>query len=163
MKTGSGGSSAFLVNVYRFLLILILCLAGVLIGGTVYHFAGADGTFSVPGSDDARSGGNSDNADSTFTGIGRLRLETSDPNPATVIVSITFPYSPADRPFSEELAARVNSFRTIAGDYFRSYRPADLRKKNEAEIKDELLNRFNGVLRLGKISALYFHDYMIID
>jgi flagellar basal body-associated protein FliL len=99
----------------------------------------------------------------TFTGIGRLRLSTAEPQSAMVIVTITFPYSPEDRAFSEELAVRVRNFRTITEDYFQSTHAKDLRNRSEAQVKADLLERFNRQLRLGKIQTLYFNDFMIFD
>jgi flagellar basal body-associated protein FliL len=98
-----------------------------------------------------------------FTRIGRLRLSLAPPSSAMIIVSITFPYDPGDRAFSEELALRAPDLRDTAAEYFKSFSPGVLQKKDEAEIKAELLSRFNVVLRLGKIGVLYFDDFMIID
>jgi flagellar basal body-associated protein FliL len=98
----------------------------------------------------------------TFTGIGRLRLPLGDNQPA-VIVSITFPYNPLDKAFSEELASRVGEFRALTGAYFKSQTASRLESIDEEDIKKALLDRYNGVLRLGKIEILYFNDYVIID
>ena len=115
-------------------------------------------------------------AERTFTGIGRLRLSTAEHSPvpgnrpgsagtdsAMVILTITFPYPPEDLAYSEELVARVRDFRTLAESYFRSININELRNKKEEEVKAELLERFNSVLRLGKIHTLYFNDFMILD
>ncbi|MDR2629704.1 MAG: flagellar basal body protein FliL [Spirochaetaceae bacterium] len=101
--------------------------------------------------------------DSMFTGIGRIRASTGSPEPAMVILSIAFPYSPRDRAFSEELAARIGDFRAGAIGYFASFSTEELRQKDEAAIKKELLGRFNKLLRLGQITTLYFSDYLIIE
>ncbi|MDR1128818.1 MAG: flagellar basal body protein FliL, partial [Treponema sp.] len=98
-----------------------------------------------------------------FTGIGRIRASTGAPEPATVILSIAFPYPSQDRAFSEELAARIGDFRSGAIAYFASLSTEELRQKDEAAIKTELLGRFNDLLRLGRITALYFSDYLIIE
>ena len=101
--------------------------------------------------------------------MGVLRLSTKDGTSslespsAMVILAVTFPYSPEDRAFSEELAARVNEFRAIVKDYCLSFTSDELRSKREDEIKADLLESFNRVLRLGKIQTLYFNDFMIID
>ena len=154
----------FLFNVYRMLLGLILILGLIFLGGTVYGFfirkdneaAATPGRRVVPGV----------SGEHVFTGIGRLRLNTaarSGLESAMVILSITFPYSPEDLAFSEELSARVRDFRTISRDYFQSMSSRELRNKSEEQIKTELLENFNRVLRLGKIELLYFNDFMIMD
>jgi flagellar basal body-associated protein FliL len=101
--------------------------------------------------------------DGIFTGIGRIRASTSTPETATVILSIAFPYPSTDKAFSSELAARIGDFRGVTMSYFESFSVDELRQKNEAAIKTELLKRFNDLLRLGEISTLYFSDYLIIE
>ena len=158
-------ASSVLNITYWVLLGLFLCLAAFILGGTIYSF------FSR--SESATPFVFSDTADSRiFTGIGRLRLPASpaidsptgaDADPATVIISITFPYIPEDLAFSEELATRVNDFRTIAREYFSAHSAEELRLMDEEIIKNEMLQRFNSVLRLGKIEILYFNDFLVIE
>jgi hypothetical protein len=111
-----------------------------------------------------------------FTGIGRLRIPLA-PNTAasngaasngtvtaggaTAVVTIVFPYNPLDRAFSGELASRLRDFRAEARNCFAALPPSQL--ANEAAIKAELLRRYNSLLRLGSISAIYFSEYMIIE
>ena len=147
-------ASSVLNIIYRVLLGVFLCLAVFFLAGTIYSFLSRN--------EGAVPSVFSDTADPRiFTGIGRLRLEANDE--ATVIISITFPYIPEDLAFSEELATRVNDFRTIAREYFSAYSAEELRLMNEEIIKNEMLNRFNSVLRLGKIEILYFNDFLVIE
>lgn len=151
--------------VSRILIASALVLALFLLGGTVYAlvFRGkSEGRESVaPVSAPVPSP--AAELDGMFTGIGRIRASTSAPEPATVILAIAFPYSSRDLAFSEELAARIGDFRAGASDYFASFPAEELRRKDEAAVKAELLARFNGLLRLGQITALYFSDYLIIE
>ncbi|MDR2185520.1 MAG: flagellar basal body-associated FliL family protein [Treponema sp.] len=101
--------------------------------------------------------------DRIFTGIGRVRSVTAGSQPATVILSPVFPYSPGDRPFSEELAAKLGELRRITVDYFTPYTAEELRDRDEEILKEELRSRYNAILRLGRIESLYFNDYMIIE
>jgi flagellar basal body-associated protein FliL len=97
---------------------------------------------------------------SIFSGIGRLRIPLA--NSSTLILSIAFPYSSNDSAFMEELAVRINDFRSIAIEYFSTL-PADkLINLDEDAAKTEILKRYNAVLRLGKIEALYFSDLLIV-
>jgi flagellar basal body-associated protein FliL len=98
-----------------------------------------------------------------FTSIGRIRAATAAPGSAAVILTIIFPYDARDKTFAEELSLRVPDFRAIALEYFSSFPKEELRQRNEQTIKTEMLRRFNAVLRLGRIEALYFSDYMIVD
>ena len=149
--------TGILTFIYRFLLALVICLALVFLGGTVYSLLirqeNGREVSSVP--------------DRTFTGIGRLRCPMADSGSAgqdaVAVITVTFPYAPEDRAFSEELAARVKDFRSIVGDYILSFKTEELKKMNEDQFKNELLDRFNAVLRLGNIETLYFNDFMILD
>jgi flagellar basal body-associated protein FliL len=98
-----------------------------------------------------------------FTGIGRLRIAAGSGSRAAVIVSIVFPYSPEDRPFTEELAGKIPLFRRIAREYFGALSAYDLNPLDEQKAKAELLRRFNNELRLGTIESLLFNDLMILE
>ena len=97
-----------------------------------------------------------------FTGIGQMRVPTKDVQPEMVIILVSFVYYPEDRAFSEELTLRIRDFRGIIEKYIASYSAAELQKMGEDKIKAELLHRFNGILRLGKIETLYFSEFMIL-
>jgi flagellar basal body-associated protein FliL len=160
MKITGEGRSPVLTIIYRILLILLMFIALFLLGGTLYALV------FHKGQNDTKSAGSGSGAageEQVFTGIGRLRVSAAGSGPPTVVVNITFPYSAADKPFSEELVSRIKDFRTIASDYFRSFSAADLGSADEAALKEELLNRYNGILRLGKIEILYFNDFLIIE
>ena len=145
---------------YRGLLICLLLLGLVIIGGTIY------GVFFTekPPTDKqinvlpeiGEIGGQ------TFTGIGRIRVPTADPEPGMVILFVSFIYYPEDKVFSEELVLRIRDFREIIEDYIGSFTVEDLQNQEEDIIKLELLRRFNALLRLGQIETLYFSDFLII-
>jgi len=98
----------------------------------------------------------------TFTGLGMIRVSTTDPQPGLVIISVSFIYYPDDRAFFEELVYRVRDFREIIIGFIGSFTVSELQRQGEDYLKDELLRRFNSILRLGQIKALYFSDFMII-
>ncbi len=98
----------------------------------------------------------------TFSGIGTIRVSTTDAQPGMVIIFVSFIYYPDDVAFSEELALRVKDFRQIIVDYFSLSSVSELRELHEDDIKSELLLRFNSILRLGQIETIYFGDFMII-
>jgi flagellar basal body-associated protein FliL len=161
------------------LALLTLALGLLIIGGTLYAvLRGPDSgpLFSFAPSGRGGRGGQSgtqntaqaaDGSDtSVFTGIGRLRIpvagQASAPA-ATMVLAIAFPYPLRDRPFTEELAAKVGDFRTLAQDYFSALSAEEIRNLNEEKAKTELLRAYNGILRLGRIEALYFSDLMVIE
>jgi hypothetical protein len=123
----------------------------------------------LPGADPESAGGVQDPGNAVFTGIGRLRIPAgggsgADSSPqAVVILSVVFPYSPEDRPFTEELAGKIPLFRRIIGDYFGALSREELNPLDEQGAKEELLRRFNRELRLGSIESLLFADLMILE
>ena len=146
---------------YRSLLVCLVTLGIIIIGGTVYGVF-----FNTAAAPAAQNGQPPDlrgsGPEQTFTGIGRLRIPTSGPQPGTVILFVSFPYYPHDRAFSEELTLRLGDLRAIIRDYIGSFSAAELRSLDEEVIRIELLRRFNGILRLGRIETLFFSDFMII-
>ena len=129
-----------------------------LIAGTVY------GVFfhTAPQENMPRSVSRINGEEHIFTGIGRLRIPTNDPQPGMVIIFASFVYYPEDRPFSEELALRVGDFRAIIRDYIGSFPITELQQLREESLKAELLRRLNAILRLGQIEVLYFTDFMFV-
>jgi len=98
---------------------------------------------------------------SVFSGMGRLRIPLA--NSSTLVLTIAFPYSALDTAFTEELAGKIGEFRVIASDYFSSLPAEKIIVLDEEAAKQEILRRYNAVLRLGRIEALYFSDLLIID
>jgi hypothetical protein len=155
---------------------LALLLLILLIAGTVYGLVrsrDAAPFFSIGGSNAATDTGQAGSAQTgsgslsanVFTGIGRIRIPlrpSAAGNNRILILSIAFPY-PDDQPFTEELAAKIGDFRSIAAAYFSSLPPEKLVNLDETAAKAELLKRYNANLRLGKIETLYFNDLMIIE
>jgi flagellar basal body-associated protein FliL len=170
MKSSGKGSSLVLRIMYPMLLILLFFVGLLLLGGTLYALVflreGNAAGKEQPSGAFVPAGG-----EQLFTGIGRIRVSAGDDSSPTIIVSITFPYSPADKPFSEELAARVGDFRTIAADYFKSFSAVEpgsidsgsIHSIDETILKEELLSRYNSILRLGKIRTLYFNDFLYLQ
>jgi flagellar basal body-associated protein FliL len=101
--------------------------------------------------------------DSVFTGIGRIRARSAEPQPAAVMITIAFPYDPNDTSFSEELASKLVQFRNETIQYFQSHTADELRLQSDDELQRELLARYNAFLRLGSIGTLYVIDYMIVE
>jgi flagellar basal body-associated protein FliL len=156
------GASRFLTLLWRSLLVLALALVLVIAGGTVYALAFRPKSAPAPQPGPGPATPVSSEA-AIFTGLGRLRCPTAGPDTALVILQPSFPYFPGDRPFSEELTLRLRDFRSLTAAYFAALAVEDLRRKDEAEIKEELLAQYNSLLRLGRIETLYFNEYMLIE
>jgi flagellar basal body-associated protein FliL len=153
--------------VYRIGVVLILALAVVLVTGSLYAvFRSPDsgplfrigGGGERVGQEPAAAG-----AVNVFSGVGRLRIPLAGEQAATIILSISFPYPADDRAFAEELASRIGDFRSIASLYFASLPPEKAADLDEEAAKAAILERYNALLRLGRIETLYFGDLMIVD
>ena len=148
--------------VYRLLMVVFVSLGLIIIGGTLYKVF----FHAIPPSqrpDERIEVSRESGQGQTFTGIGRLRISTADPQPGMVILFVSFVFYPEDKAFSEELALRIKDFRNIITGYIGSFSTAELQKQGEEGIKAELLQRFNAILRLGKIETIYFSDFMIVE
>ncbi|MDR3276759.1 MAG: flagellar basal body protein FliL [Treponema sp.] len=146
--------------VYPILLSVLAALALVIAGGTVYALVFRGPAVNSPPETFPAAVSTGTGA-RTFASLGQIRTLTQDAS--TVILSIAFPYDAGDRAFTEELSARIEDFRALSVEYFAACSVAGLGPGSEGTIKQELLERFNAVLRLGQIEALYFSDYMIIE
>ncbi|MHC6202308.1 flagellar basal body-associated FliL family protein [Breznakiellaceae bacterium SP9] len=159
--------------IYQFLLLTLIILVLCIAGGTIYVWldglnASAEKAAVTGGSTQPQIKALSPEKpfttdwDQTFNGIGRIRAACADQNSA-VVLSIRFPYSAEDKDFLEELSLRVGTFRNITADYFGVMSKAELTGKTEAQIKSDLLQRFNAILRLGQIQQLFFSDFIILE
>jgi len=164
-----------LLAVYRVAVTLVLALIGMLVVGSLYALvrpADAGPLFHIGRQNGVaghgiHGGGFGHRADGDpvgiFSGVGRLRIPLAGQPPATVVLSLSFPYPADDQPFAEELATRIGDFRSIAIGYFSALRREDISRLDETAITSEILARYNALLRLGRIQELYFTDLIIID
>jgi flagellar basal body-associated protein FliL len=174
MKRNLKQASKGLVIVYRIALALLVALALLIIGGSFYAMfrpPESDPLFRLggdpAGSGSARRGGNvPDGSDgeeeAVFSGIGRLRIPIAGEGVSLMIISVAFPYPANDRAFTEELASKISNLKTITAEYFSVLPAGAVANLNEETAKTELLKRYNAILRLGKIKALYFSDLVFI-
>jgi flagellar basal body-associated protein FliL len=149
--------------VYRVLMGIAVALALVLLAGTLYALVFRTGRAEPPPRTRESALLQSATNGGIFTGLGRLRAATAGPEPVTVIVSLVFPYPAEDKPFTEEMASQIVNLRNATHEYFASLPAEELRRKDDASIKAELLRRYNSLLRLGQIETLYFSEYLVIE
>ena len=151
---------------YTVLLLVAGLLLLLLVWGTIYAFIRSPGTgplfrLGKPVEAAVRETAAQTGETRVFSGLGRLRIPLV--NSSTLILTIAFPYSADDAAFAEELAAKIGDFRAIASGYFSALPEERVIQFDEETAKQELLRRLNEDLRLGRISELYFSDFMIID
>jgi flagellar basal body-associated protein FliL len=162
-------SSKSLAIAYRATFVLLLSLVLLIIVGSLYAIlrppesgplVRLGGSAGRGGSTQGESGGTEE---AVFSGIGRLRIPLAGEGVSLMIVSVAFPYPANDRAFTEELASKISNLKTLTTEYFSSLPVGTATNMNEETAKAELLKRYNAILRLGKIKALYFSDLVFIE
>jgi flagellar FliL protein len=140
-------------TIYRVLIIIAALLALVIFIGTIYGLVNKGKTAE-------KKKGAAEVSEGMFSGLGTMRIPTADAEPGTLVIKIEFPYDKNDKAFQEELASRIGWFKTTTADYLSAFTAEQLDALSLDTISGELLNRFNDVLRLGKIKQLFILDYM---
>jgi flagellar basal body-associated protein FliL len=137
--------------------LIVLLLIGTIIG--LIRSRNAEPVLVIGGS--SRTEAAKDDDIRVYSGLERLRIPLS--NSSTLLLSVAFPYSANDVPFTEELAAKIDDFKAIIMEYFSSLSAENANQINEEAVKQEILRRFNANLRLGRIDTLYFSDMNILE
>jgi len=137
--------------------LIVLLLIGTIVG--LIRSRNAEPVFVIGNS--SRTETAKDDDIRVYSGLERLRIPLS--NSSTLLLSVAFPYFANDIAFTEELAAKINDFKMIITEYFSSLPAENANQIDEDAAKRELLRRFNAVLRLGRINALYFSDMRVIE
>jgi flagellar basal body-associated protein FliL len=104
-----------------------------------------------------------------FTGLGRIRAVTK-PNQKKkesagipVVITPWFSYPDGDTEFYEELSRKSTAMKALIAQYFAQYTEDQLRSTGEEKIKSDLLDQLNSRFSLGKITAIYFSDYIFLE
>jgi flagellar basal body-associated protein FliL len=138
--------------------VLALLLLAIL-AGTIYAFASG-----LPRTKAAREqGGALEPGEGFFEGIGTIRAKTRESATKIVAVSISCLYNASDIQFKDELKSKAPELRRTCEDYFAGKSEADLGPAFEGRIKAELRDKLNSLLVLGKLKAVYFADFAVIN
>ena len=111
----------------------------------------------------------SDSPIAAYTGLGTIRCITApaadDPDDAGTAVVITpwLSYPEDDTVFFEELARKRLIITGIFTIYFGAYTKVELLSRTEDSIKQNLMEQINEQMTLGKISGIYFTDYIFLE
>jgi Flagellar basal body-associated protein FliL. len=104
-----------------------------------------------------------------FTGLGRIRAVTKpdagkkEDTGTPVVITPWFSYPDGDKEFYEELARKSTAMKAVIAQYFAQYTESQLRSMSETSIKQDLLDQLNARFSLGKLSAIYFSDYIFLE
>ena len=99
--------------------------------------------------------------------LGTIRVSTagedSDENGTVMILSPWLAYPAGDTVLYEELSRKSGAFRGIFQAYFSSRTKNQLLSETEEKIEAVLREEINADLALGKISDIYFTDYLFLE
>ena len=99
--------------------------------------------------------------------IGRIRIttekEAGSENSAVLVISPWLAYPKEDSVFYEEIARKVPVVKGIMQSYFSSKTKNELLQETEEVIEKKLVNEINAQFSLGKISDIYFTDYIFLE
>ena len=107
-----------------------------------------------------------------YTGLGTIRCitapdatasEEEDQVGTVVVVTPWLSYPEGDTIFYEELARKRMVISSIFTTYFSTRTKTQLLSTTEDKIKSELVDQINEQMSLGKISGIYFTDYIFLE
>ncbi len=107
-----------------------------------------------------------------YTGLGTIRCITAPDTAASeeedqlgtvVVVTPWLSYPEGDTIFYEELARKRMVISSIFTTYFSTRTKTQLLSTTEDKIKSELVDQINEQMSLGKISQIYFTDYIYLE
>ena len=104
-----------------------------------------------------------------YTGLGTIRVLTSpDSNiegdiGTVVVLTPWLSYPEGDTVFFEELSRKRLVILAVINSYFVEQTKNQLLSISEEKIKADLISKINDQLSLGKISGIYFTDYMFLE
>ncbi len=101
-----------------------------------------------------------------FDLIGLLRITTKidrDKIRHVLVVNPWLEYDESDTQLYEELDRKLVAVKAVFSAYFSSKTKYELVSMTEEQIKNEILSQINSNLVLGKISKIYFKDYIFLN
>ncbi len=99
-----------------------------------------------------------------YSNIEEIRARSNDPDPKTILVEIQlgYDYEKLGESFRTELGKRTPELTDLIRSYFGSKSSAELGPQHEEELKSELKERINAVLRRGKIQKIVILQFQVI-
>ena len=109
----------------------------------------------------------SDTDEVAYYELGSIRISTaqadSQEGGAIMVLSPWLAYPAGDTVFFEELSRKSGSLRGIFQAYFSSRTKNQLLTETEERIVQVIMEEINADLALGKISGIYFTDYLFLE
>lgn len=109
------------------------------------------------------------NTEEAYYSLGAVRVVTKTDSSkigdkgTTMVISPWIAYPEDDTVFYEEIVRKKSVLRGYFSDYFSNKTKEQLLNTSESEIIEYLQKQLNSQLSLGKISNIYFTDYIFLD
>lgn len=100
--------------------------------------------------------------------LGTIRIVSNpdssikDDTGAPMVVSPWIAYPEGDTVFYEEISRKTGIIKAVFTQFFTGHTQKEILSFGEEKIKNELLSQINELLSLGKISDLYFTDFLFL-
>ncbi len=108
----------------------------------------------------------SDDTQVAYYELGKIRIttkaENADEGGTILLVSPWLAYPAGDTVFYEEIARKSGLVKGIFQTYFSEHTKTQLLQETEPKIEENLKSQINAQLSLGKISDIYFTDYIFL-
>ncbi len=160
-------------NFNRILLIILIALIVIFVGGTAVSIAKNGGEIKSkyrhadPTPKQVINTSLKTNSRlSAYTDVGQIRTVTKGSDSRTgilLLVSPWFSYQANDTALFEELAQKDKLEKSIIIGFFSEYTKDELLAMGEQKIKEDIKNRINNELVLGKIKDVYFDQYLFFE
>jgi len=154
----------------RILLIIIGALLGLLICGTLVGLnkkkhntpevlvsQGKAENLTAPKNTDVQA----------YYELGSIRIVTAsdekDQTGTAMVISPWVAYPEGDTVFYEEIARKRGVIKGIFTQFFTEHTRAEILSYGETKIEEELKTSINAQLALGKISDIYFTDFLFLE
>ena len=158
----------------KILTIIILILVTIILAGTVFGLVKK--ITATP--DKLISEGKAENLlppeetpDTSYFELGTMRLspeqegteEDSEKMGTVMIITPWLAYPTGDTVFYEEIARKQSVIKSIFRSYFSQHTKTEILSETEEIITAKLLKQINDKLSLGRISNIYFTDYLFLE
>ena len=158
-------------KINKILVYIIIALIAVIVFCTVTAFLAKKAQFGLYRHKDPASvqeiSGSKKSELNEFKEFGTLRVLTKSDDPdvsigENLVITPWFLYKKGDDAFYEELCHKKKKIMALFLDYFAGHTQKEILSLRKKKVKEELLFKINEQLVMGKISALYFDDYIFL-
>ncbi len=157
----------------RLLVVVLVALLVVFVGGTAVAIANNGGVLSpryrrvdpTP-KQVVNSSLRSKKSVSAYTELGQIRTVTKGEGEAPgtlLVITPWFSYPSVDTQLYEELSQKKMQEKSIVIGCISSHTKKELLEMGEQAVKDEIRDRINAALILGKIENVYFDEYLFFE